>query len=237
MNRRSAGPRRLIVVSVVSMVTAFVGFFVMLLLNTLVLDDFDAYGEVPVPGAGSVELPAGEVTISFHVLITGTSGVGLPVPPLRLGIEPPGGVQEPTLTERSGATTTVNNDARVQVWVMQVPEAGVYRISTDGEVQGYINPRLAFGHGSPYSWLLWLFGGMFLLGVGVLVAGLLWSARLNKRAQPIAAPDPAFTEPVSYLPTDQGIRLEQLKTIAALRDSGALTEGEFEAEKRRILGG
>jgi hypothetical protein len=31
--------------------------------------------------------------------------------------------------------------------------------------------------------------------------------------------------------------LEQLKTIAALRDSGALTEAEFNAEKRRILDG
>jgi hypothetical protein len=31
--------------------------------------------------------------------------------------------------------------------------------------------------------------------------------------------------------------LEQLKMIAALRDSGALTEAEFNAEKRRILHG
>jgi hypothetical protein len=40
----------------------------------------------------------------------------------------------------------------------------------------------------------------------------------------------------SYTPTDQGVRLEQLKTLASLRDSGALTEAEFEEEKRRILG-
>jgi len=32
-----------------------------------------------------------------------------------------------------------------------------------------------------------------------------------------------------------GVRIEQLKSLAALRDSGALTEAEFEAEKRRIL--
>jgi hypothetical protein len=42
--------------------------------------------------------------------------------------------------------------------------------------------------------------------------------------------------PASYPPSDQGVRLEQLKTIAALRDSGALTQAEFDAEKRRILG-
>ena len=40
----------------------------------------------------------------------------------------------------------------------------------------------------------------------------------------------------SYEPTDTDVRLEQLKTLAALRESGALTDAEFEAEKRRILG-
>ena len=39
----------------------------------------------------------------------------------------------------------------------------------------------------------------------------------------------------SYTPTDQGVRLEQIRQLAALRDSGALTEEEYEAEKRRIL--
>jgi len=37
--------------------------------------------------------------------------------------------------------------------------------------------------------------------------------------------------------TNEGAKLEQLKTLAALRDSGALTEAEFEAEKRKILDG
>ena len=42
-------------------------------------------------------------------------------------------------------------------------------------------------------------------------------------------------ERVRRPPTDEGARLEQLKTIVALRDSGSLTDGEFEAEKRTIL--
>ena len=41
----------------------------------------------------------------------------------------------------------------------------------------------------------------------------------------------------AYIPTDEGIRLEQIKHLAALRDSGALTEEEFEQEKRRVLDG
>jgi serine protease Do len=36
---------------------------------------------------------------------------------------------------------------------------------------------------------------------------------------------------------NEGVKLEQIKTLAALRDSGALTQAEFEAEKRKILDG
>jgi putative oligomerization/nucleic acid binding protein len=38
-----------------------------------------------------------------------------------------------------------------------------------------------------------------------------------------------------YTPSADGIRIEQLKNLAALRDSGALTDEEFQTEKRRIL--
>jgi hypothetical protein len=50
---------------------------------------------------------------------------------------------------------------------------------------------------------------------------------------------PTHEAPTStaHEPTDEGVRLERLKTLAALRDSGALTEEEFETEKRRILEG
>ena len=40
-----------------------------------------------------------------------------------------------------------------------------------------------------------------------------------------------------FTPTDQGVRIEQLNTLARLRDSGALTEGEYKAEKKRVLDG
>lgn len=238
MNSARTASRVAVVVSVCSMVVAVIGFVVMLTLNALVFDEYDAYGEVSIPGNADVELPAGEVTVSFHTLVTGSDG-GLPVPPLQLGIEPPSGAPEPVVTESYGTTTTVNNDARVRVWVVQIAEAGTYGVSTDGQVQGYINPRLAFGHGSQYGWTLWLFGGLFALSVVELVASLIWSLRPAKQARAIQPAPPVElggTVP-SYQQTDQGIRIEQLKTIAALRDSGALTEAEFEAEKRRILDG
>jgi len=53
---------------------------------------------------------------------------------------------------------------------------------------------------------------------------------------PVATPSPERSLS-TYVPNDEGVKLEQLKTLSSLRDSGALTEAEFEAEKRRILDG
>ena len=129
--------------------------------------------------------------------------------------------------------------------MIQIAEAGTYDIVTDGNVNGYISPRLAFGHGSSYGWLTWVFGGLLAFGVVELVAALFWSARSAKAARPLAPEElMSFKEPTwssgaasapSYTPSDQGVRLEQLRQLAALRDSGALTEDEYTAEKRRIL--
>ncbi|MCT7660299.1 SHOCT domain-containing protein [Mycobacterium deserti] len=237
-------PRIAIGASVLTLVAAIIGFVVVIILNAFVLDEYDAYGEVAIPGAGTVELPEGEVTISFHTLITGRpSGGGLPVPDLQLSITPPEGAPDPRLAESFGSTTTVNNDARVQVWQAQVYEAGTYGIVADGEVGGYIQPRLAFGKDGSMYWLLWVFGGLFGIGLLELTASLMWAGRAGKKTRPLTpqelstldTPTWAPSPTVSYPPSDQGVRLEQLKTLAALRDSGALTNDEFEAEKRRIL--
>ncbi len=232
------------------MVVAVVGFIATLVLNAFFLDDYDAYGEVPIPGSASLHLPRGEVTISLHAEVIGSpNGGGLPVPPMGVTIVPPNGVADPTVTENVGSTTTVNNDAHVRVWVAQVPADGTYNISTDGKVGGFIDPRLAFGHGSPIGFLVWVFVGMFAVGLVASIVASTWLGRMRRKEIPAAAlgaPDyqfpvtPVVKPPVTgvpHEPSDEGVRLERLKIIAALRDSGALTDAEFEAEKRRILEG
>ncbi len=229
--------------AVVALVVGGVGLIAMLMLNAFVLDEYDAYGEVPVPGSTSLHLPAGEMTVSFHTMVTGSPSSGFPIPDLKFSITPQQGGAKPEVTESVGGTTTVNSDTHVQVWLVQVPQEGTYDIVTDGNVNGYINPRLAFGHGSSYGWLTWLFGGILALGVVELVVALFWSARSAKAARPLPPgeavhlDEPAFSSGSAsgFTPTDQGVRLEQLRQLAALRDSGALTEAEFENEKRRIL--
>jgi hypothetical protein len=228
---------------IVMMIVSVVGFIVALVLNTFFLDKYNAYGEVPVPGASRLHLPAGEVTISLEtVVIGGPNGGGLPVPPLGVTIKPPDGVAQPVVTESVGSTTTVNNDAHVRVWVAQIPADATYDITTDGQVNGYIEPQLAFGHSSSYGYLVWVFVAMFVVGLADSILSGMWLARTRRKAAATVVawkPDEVPFEPIhaAYEPTDEGVRLERLKTLAALRDSGALTDEEFQTEKRRILDG
>jgi Short C-terminal domain len=237
-------------VAVVMMIVSVGGFIFALVLNTFFLDKYNAYGEVPIPGSSSLYLPAGEVTVSLHtVVISGPDGGGLPMPPLGVTITPPDGLAQPTMSENIGSTTTVNNDAHVRVWVAQIPTAGTYNITTDGQVNGFIAPRLAFGHSNSHGYLVWLFVAMFVVGLVDSIVSGWWLSRTRRRAAAAfvqgvspavsVAPVPSpYTPPATaHEPTDEGVRLERLKTLAALRDSGALTEQEFQTEKQRILEG
>lgn len=195
-------------------------------LEAFVLDKYNAYGEVAIPGSAMIELPAGEVTVSLHAR---TSGRGLTVPPLTMSIIPPPGGSDPAVTDELGSSTTINDDVHRQVWVMQVADAGRYQISADGPVGGLDEPRLAFGHTQSAAGWLWVFVALSIVSADLAIA-VWWMRRRRNTPQ-------RLTKAEAYIPTDQGVRLEQLKTIAALRDSGALMSEEFEAEKKRILDG
>jgi Short C-terminal domain len=248
----STGPARILrAVSILLMVVAVPGFIVMLVLNAFFLDDYDAYGEVSIPGSGSVHLPRGEVTMSFHTVVVGSPNGGLPVPPLGITFTPPDGVAQPTVTENIGSTTTVNNDAHVRVWTAQIPADATYNVTTDGQVNGFIQPRLAFGHSSALGFLVWVFVGMFVVGLVATIVSSMWLSRSRRKARAVVVAGPSYVPPSfppaaarmpppvmtsgAYEPSAEGVRLERLKTLASLRDSGALTEEEFQTEKRRIL--
>jgi Short C-terminal domain len=230
--------------AIVLMVGSVIGFIATLFLGAFVLDKYDAYGEVPIPGTGKLHLPGAKVTVSFHTVTVGSSsGGGLPVPHLVLDIDPPAGVAYPKVTETVGGSTSVNNDIHRRVWVAEIPTEGDYVITTSGEINGFISPRMAFGHDSD-SKGVWLgaFAGVFFIG---MVGTVTTSVRLSrtKRAESPAwqgqasAPPPRHTEGPTEMPSGEGVKIQQLKTLAALRDSGALTEKEFQDEKRRVLDG
>lgn len=236
MNRATA-VRVLTVMAVVALLGSLVGFIATMVLNAFVFDEYDAYGEVTIPGSDTVYLPEGEVIITFHTLVIGSGSGGLPVPRMSVAIDPPNGVPDPVLTEDVGGTTTVNNDARVRVWVAQIPTEGTYGITTEGQVSAYVNPTLAFGHGTRYGHLPVVFGVIFGIALVDLLIVRAWAARIAMRESPVGFHPPPVGAAGAYVPADQGVRLEQLNTLARLRDSGALTEDEFEAEKKRVLDG
>jgi hypothetical protein len=237
-SRRIAGIVR--VAAVLLMVGAAIGFIATLVLGAFVLDRYDAYGEVPIPGTAKLHLPAGPVTVNFHTVTVGnSSGGGLPVPHLVLDIDPPTGVADPKVTESLGSSTSVNNDIHRRVWVAQIPVEGDYIITTSGETNGFISPRMAFGHDSDSKAWPGMCAGLFVVGLVATIATSVWRSRARPRqleAAPWQASAPIPDQPV-VTPSDEGIKIEQLKTLAALRNSGALTEKEFQAEKRRVLGG
>jgi hypothetical protein len=219
-------------VAAVMVIIGTVGFIGAFTYYTSELDNYAAYGEVPLPASAAVHLPVGEVDLSFVAASAG--GGNLEVPPLSIRVTGPGGTPELAVSDERGRSRDESSPARVQVAAVQVPEEAVYTVEAAGEFDGYVEPRLAFGYttSNPF-WAVLLFAvafpGLMLAGTGVT-----WLARavgeLRARRQARSAPPP-------YLPTSDGSRDEGLKTIMALRDSGAMTENEYRAEKRRILRG
>ena len=164
------------------------------------------------------------------------------------------------MVEDYGSTTTVNNDAHVRIGYLHVPTEGKYDINLDGNVSAYLSPRLAFGHGSSHGNLPIVFAVIFGFAIVDLVIARVWASRGKRSAtpspgfagSPIGAaptwsaadyPAPQMLRPMSvplpdsFTPSDEGIRVQSLNTLARLRDSGALTQEEYDAEKRRVLDG
>jgi hypothetical protein len=237
-----SGPRILTVIAAVTMVVAGIGIVATLMLNAFVFDEYDAYGEVAIPGSSRLQLPAGDVTVTFHTVLVGGSGNGLPVPPLKYRMTGPDGV-DVQLAEDYGATTTVNNDARVRIGYLHLSVAGTYDVELDGNVSAYLNPSLAFGHGSSYGQLPWILAAVFGFAVVDLIVARVWAARVRRSHldAPAWTVDDSAPPPIRAVPTyassDDAIRMQTLETLARLRDSGALTQDEYDAEKKRVLDG
>lgn len=245
MTGRRTAAKVFLAVAITTVVVAAVGFLVSLLLNIFAFDDYDAYGEVPIPGEQELHLPAGEVDVNFATIVLGGGNGSFYTPRLGISVTAPDGVDQDAVVvadSNLSSSTTVNNDARAQVFTLRLPAEGDYLISTDGEVSGFIEPRLTFGHGSPYWWIVWVFAGLVAFGILDLVIAIVWLMRARRTftvlpSHQVGTIYPYAAPPASYVPAADGILGEQLRTIAALRDSGAMTEDEYQAEQRRLLDG
>ena len=120
----------------------------------------------------------------------------------------------------------------MRVWVVRVAQEGDYDVETSGNVTGAGAPRLAFGRN------LWNDALALPLGVITMVSTVVALGTLTgiiALVKTMWADHRAQATPPSYVLTSDGVQAEQLKHLyAALRDSGALTEREYQAEKRGI---
>lgn len=70
----------------------------------------------------------------------------------------------------------------MRVWVARIAAGGTYNITTDGQVNGHIDPRLAFGHKASAGFLVWLFVGLFVVGLAGSVLSGWWLGRTRRKA-------------------------------------------------------
>ena len=188
--------RRVAIALVVLSIVWVIGFVVSIIVNFIVFDEFDAYGEVPIPGTGTVQLPAGDVTISFHSRYPkGISPEDVPIPipdGLEVTITPPSGLPEPDMTDVTKGDRscgTRNSDGHCTVKTAHIHRAGNYTVTTNANVTSFPNPRVAFGRPSQFWFVTWLFGCLFLV---TAVSGMGLRAGARRRLRNASRSDAAL---------------------------------------------
>lgn len=128
------------------------------------------YGEVPIPGAATVHLTAGEVDVTLRT--AGPAG-DVSVPPLSMLISGPDVTTQPEVIERPRwKSTDSQGNMLVQVWVVHIAQEADYHIEVDGEVYGPYRPQLTFERP------MWNEALELLVNLGVLLLVMVLSAVL-----------------------------------------------------------
>ena len=107
----------------------------------------------------------------------------------------------------------------VTAGVAHIPAAGDYTIAANREASAYLSPA-CHSDGSSYGFLTWAFvaiGGASLLALLALLPSAVVRAR-------------------GVVPPKRKAAPQQLDDIAALHDSGAPSDEEYEATKRQLDG-
>jgi hypothetical protein len=199
MRRRGQGTALIVKRLVTGVVAVFV-LSVTCVLPFVVHDD--AYGDVPIPGSGTVHLLPGEVDVTLRSQRPDDGADAIPVPLLSLRISGLDGNRQPEVIESRHAKC-VNNDCdiRTRVWIVRVLREADYHVIIDGEVYGPYQPTLTFGHfvwndfllallalGSALRWLVFIVAAVAV--VLWLVARLLVAVvpTLDTSAPPTAEP-------------------------------------------------
>jgi hypothetical protein len=138
--------------------------------------DAHAYGQVPVPGRDSVNLPAGDVIIFYGERIGRFEHSPLSVPSnLRLRVRTTNGQQLLGSTPYGFNQFNDGDYVRRSIAKLRVPEAGDYEAVAPTGVPGAVQPVISFGRNGTrdFGYVLFvLAGGLLLatiLGVGTAI--------------------------------------------------------------------
>ena len=128
--------------------------------------DANAYGEVPVPGRESVNLPAGEVIIFYGERIGDSEDSPLSVPPnLRLRVRTTNGQSLLGSTPFEFNQFNDGDYVRRSIAKLKVPEAGDYEAVSPTSSPGAVDQVISFGRNGTkdFGYVLFVLAGGFLL--------------------------------------------------------------------------
>jgi hypothetical protein len=132
--------------------------------------DADAYGQVPVPGRESVNLPAGDVIIFYGERIGTSEHSPLSVPSnLRLTVRTTNGQQLLGSTPYAFNQFNDGDYVRRSVAKLRVPEAGDYEAVAPTPLPGAVEPVISFGRNGTRNFVY----VVFVLAGGLLLASIL----------------------------------------------------------------
>lgn len=132
--------------------------------------DASAYGEVSVPGRGSVSLPEGEVIVFYGERIGVFEHSPLAVPPnLELAVRSEGTGDVLGSTPSGFGQFNDGDYVRRSVARLDVPVAGHYEAVTSTTLPGAVSPQLSFGTNGTRNFAY----ALFVLAGGAILAGIL----------------------------------------------------------------
>jgi hypothetical protein len=106
----------------------------------------DRYGRVPMPGTEEVELPEGEVIVSYEEQTDLEENESLEVPGgIRFGVHAEDGPPLPIEGKRFGSQTEDDDGARREFATLEVPEEGHYVVTVGPPPIEAPEPAITFG--------------------------------------------------------------------------------------------
>jgi hypothetical protein len=244
--------KRVLGASIALMVLSIVGFVGTILWHSFG-GDYDKYGRVDIPGSATLTLPRGRIDINYSIrLATNGGGGAISVPNLHFDMDLPDGVRDPVVTNSDGGSVSVNSAAHVRVWRVEILDPGTYTVNATGDVDGYIEPQLAFGVGSRVpAWPIAVAVVLFFVSLGLMLVAsqaAQHEGRPGGRPErvrmsvpqpgqpPYGSPSPPTTQPVATTPDQELARLARLQQLTDLHASGTLSDAEYDAAKGRLGG-